>query len=271
VGSSEERRDRVQPGDPSQSTLDIIRREIAHLSDRVDLKIDGVVAGLMARVEAIEKATKVFSEDLNRVPTDLQTAIAGEHALTIEKFETLKCELRAIAGRFVEYAALRDEKFADVNHQLQAIKDLKTEQFHAIQQQFVERDVRVETAAKDTKISIDAALSAAEKATAKGAEYSAATAAKSEAALAKQADQQAELFRTTRDQQAELFRTTTGALQNQINEMKQQITRAESIAIGQAGQKTEQHQASSATMALVALAVTILSVLIGLAMRFVGR
>jgi hypothetical protein len=224
VGSSEDRRSEHLGSDPTLITTDVIRREIAHLSDRVDLKIEGVVNAINARIDAIDRATKVFADDLNRVPTDLQTAMVGEHAVMVEKFVTV------------------DVKFAGV------------------QAQIAERDDRVEATAVATKTAVDAALAAAEKARISEAQASAAAASKSEASFSK-----------TADQQRQLFDTSFGALRDQMEELRRQVVKIEAIAIGQQGQKTEQHQASSATMALVALAVTVLSVLIGLAMRFVGR
>jgi hypothetical protein len=217
--------------DPSTLTTDALRREIAHLSDRIDLKIEGVVTGLSARLDAIDRATRVFSEDLNRVPTALQTAIAGEHAVMLEKFEVVKSDFAKIEVKFA-----------------------------GVQTQLAERDDRVEATAVATKTAVDAALAAAEKARMSEAQAAAAAANKSEASFSK-----------TADQQRQLFDTSFSALRDQMEELRRQVTKIEAIAIGQAGQKQEQHQTSSATMALVALAVTVLSVLIGLAMRFVSR
>lgn len=206
VGSSEQRNVRVN--DPSEITTAIIQREIAHLSDRVDLRIDGVILALEARVDAIDKATTVFSENLVRVPTEVQKAVANLQMLMEEKF----------AG---------------------------------IQVQFRERDERVKQTALDTKVAVDAALQAAEKAVGKQTEAFALSAAKSEAAFAKQADQQ-----------ITLAQTTSGALRDQLEDLKARVTRIEAAAQGQTGQKAEQHQSSSLVISVIGIGLAIISVLI---------
>lgn len=70
------------------------------------------------------------------------------------------------------------------------LQELHNEKFRGIDVQFKERDTRVEQTAKDGKVSIDAALSAAEKAVAKQNESNALAIAKQEAAFTKQIDQQ---------------------------------------------------------------------------------
>jgi len=98
VGSTEEWR--PAPSDPSHATSDIIRREIAHLSDRIDLKIEGVVTAQTARLDGIEKAAQVFSDNLNRVPTAVDRAVSAQVAVTDEKFAKLEVSLHALRVAF---------------------------------------------------------------------------------------------------------------------------------------------------------------------------
>lgn len=88
------------------------------------------------------------------------------------------------------------------------LKELVDQKFDGIAVQFRERDTRVEQTAKDGKVSIDAALSAAEKAVAKQNESNALAIAKQEAAFTKQIDQQylqnATSFKSVDDKIADL-------------------------------------------------------------------
>lgn len=70
------------------------------------------------------------------------------------------------------------------------------ERFRAIAQQFIERDTRSEQTAKDSKVAVDAALSAQKEAAAAQNQSNAAAIVKSEVAFTKQMDQQGTLINT---------------------------------------------------------------------------
>ena len=95
---SERDRDRYGQvtSDPSALATAALQREIKHLSDRMDLKIEGVVTALTTRLDAIDRATMVFTDNLVRVPTEVQKAIASEHALTLEKFAGVEQQFVAL-------------------------------------------------------------------------------------------------------------------------------------------------------------------------------
>lgn len=153
-------------------------------------------------VTNIKDAIKVAHEDAVRVPTEIQKAI-------------------------VALRELQDEKIA-------SLEKIHEEKFIGIQQRFSERDMRIEQASKDSRIAVDAALQAAEKAV-----------AKSEVATLKQIDQQ-----------GDLISQNTKAYDDKIGDVKDRLTRIEGIAAGSLGQKTST-QTSSMNMA------SIVSIVIG--------
>jgi hypothetical protein len=136
--------------DPTVLTTAALQREVAALEKLLD-----------QRINAIEQAVKVAHENLVRVPTDVDKAIAHLRELLLEKFATTG------------------------------------EKFNSIQTQFLERDVRVEQTAKDSKVAVDAALQAAKEAVGEQNKSSGLSIAKSEAATTKQIEQQAVLMATT--------------------------------------------------------------------------
>jgi hypothetical protein len=184
---------------PTTATL---QREVAHLSERVDLKIDGLAEKIAARLDAIDKATKLFEDSLTRVPTETDKAVGN---------------LKALA----------EEKFA------------------AVEKQFKERDTRVAQQVASSQQAVDAALQAAKEAV-----------AKSEVAQIKAIEQLGTLLATAR-----------AATEGQINDAKDRITRIEAIAIGQAGQKGEQHMSSSMIISIVAVLLTLAGMTVALLTR----
>jgi hypothetical protein len=139
VGESQDE----QRQDPSALTTAQTVREIAALKELIT-----------TRLEAMDKAIVLFSDNLTRVPTDVDKQV----------------------GNLKE---LHDERFKRV--------DTK---FGGIQTQFMERDSRTEQNAKDSKVAIDAALQAAKESVAETNRSSALAIAKSETATTKQIDQQ---------------------------------------------------------------------------------
>jgi len=208
--------------DPTALTRAALLREIAILEEKITLRVEGVTNTYNARLDAIDRATTLFAEDLKRVPTALDRAMASSRILT-------------------------DEQFAKVETRLAGMALLKAEQFASIQKQFEERDLRLEQAAIAAKEAVAAALQAAKEAVAEQAHSSATATQKAEATQVKSIEQQ-----------ASLIRQVTDANQAQIADIKERITRIEALAIGQAGQKVEQHASSSFIVALVSVGITIL-------------
>jgi Fe2+ transport system protein B len=135
--------------DPSENVsallmdaIDGRHREIASLKELI-----------FTRLDAMDKAVTLFSDNLTRVPTSVDKQV----------------------GNLRE---LHDEHFARV-----------AVQFEGIQLQFIERDTRTEKSAEDSKIAVDAALQAAKEAVGKQQESNSLAIAKSETATTKQIDQ----------------------------------------------------------------------------------
>lgn len=104
---------------------------------------------------------------------------------------------------------------------IESLQKLHEEKFRSIQTQFIERDIRVETTAKDSKVAVDAALSAAKEAVTEQNKSTAQAIAKSETAFLKQLDQL-----------VLLLDTKTGSLVTQVNDLKDQQTRNEGRSTG---------------------------------------
>ncbi len=105
--------------------------------------------------------------------------------------------------------------------QLVHLRELMDEKFVSVEKQFEERDTRVRETATATKVAVDAALQAAEKAVDKSNEAFALSVAKSEAATMKQLDQL-----------SQLFQTTTDSLKDRINETASRLDRLEGRGAG---------------------------------------
>jgi hypothetical protein len=137
------------------------------------------------RMDAIEKAVTVAHENLVRVPTEVDKAI----------------------GHLKEV----------VNGRLHTVD----EKFRSIDKQFIERDVRVEQAANDTKTRVEAAFASQEKSAAKQAESFGLSIGKSESATTKQIDQL-----------GLLIQQNTKALDDKIGDIKDRLTRIEGTGKG---------------------------------------
>lgn len=132
----------------------------------------------------------------------------------------------------------------DTDKQISHLKELHDEKFASIQTQFSERDVRVEQTARDTKVAVDAALQAAEKAVEKQNEAFSLSINKSEAATLKQIDGQ-----------AQLIQSATEALNSKIDDIKDRLTRIEGAGVGRIMEKTESHTGQTWALALAVGAI----------------
>jgi hypothetical protein len=186
--------------DPTERTTEALLREIAALKELVTTRLD-----------AMDKAMSIFSENLTRAPTEVDKQIGHLKSL-------MEATFRAT-----------DEKF------------------NSIQTQFLERDVRVEQTARDTKVAVDAALSAQKEQAKQQNESFGLSIAKSETATVKQIDQQ-----------STLIQSTTSGLSLQINDIKDRLTRIEGKGAGM-----------QSSWAIVVGAIGILGILFAIASRFI--
>lgn len=173
------------------------------------------------RLNAMDKALTIFQDNLTRAPTEVDKQIGHLKSLTQETFKTM------------------DEKYTSV------------------QIQFRERDARMDQQAKDSKVAVDAALSAQKEAAAATNASNAAAIAKSEAAFTKQIDAT-----------SELIRSTSQGWERQFSDMKERLTRIESEYVGRTKEVAVQQTTSSHTLSIIALVAGVIGIIIGAAVRF---
>ena len=186
----------IKEVDPTALTTQQLWREIASLKEL-----------MLTKIAAIDKSIGIAHENEVRRPTEIEKAIVDVKILHDEKF-------RSVFKQYEERIVFT-EKITDANNLL------TNEKFNGVEKQFKERDVRVEQTAKDTKVAVDAALQAAEKAVGKQNESFALSIAKSETATMKQIDQQGAIIGNA---------TTT--LDGKINDVKERLTRIEGMSTG---------------------------------------
>lgn len=131
--------------DPSDATAAMMQREVDSLRQLLEARLDG-----------IDRATVVFTDNLTRVPTEVDKQV----------------------GRLRE---LHDEKFI-------AATDVRSKMADGIQKQFDERDIRSKASELSAQVAVSAALQAQKEAAAAQNDSNAAAITKSEAATTKQID-----------------------------------------------------------------------------------
>ncbi len=175
--------------DPSVLTSDRLRREIDALREVV-----------YTRLDAIDKATNLFQENLTRVPTDTDKQIQHLKELHDEKFtaaaqerrsitEALKLQLVDVNNSFI--TRLESQRNDFVNRLDGAVSDITNRLLassHGIQLQFEERDVRSKAAELAAQVAVGAALQAQKEAAGAQNESNSAAITKSESATVKQID-----------------------------------------------------------------------------------
>ena len=114
-----------------------------------------------------------------------------------------------------------DQKAASVNTEVNHLRREHEEKFRSIATQFLERDIRTEQTARDSKVAVDAALQAQKEAAGAQNESNAASISKSEAAFTKQIDQI-----------GVIINTTTKGTDEKIEDIKTRITQIEGRSAG---------------------------------------
>lgn len=196
--------------DPTSLTTAALTREIEALKEL-----------LSTRLEAMDKAMTLFSDNLTRTPTEIDKQINHLKEVMKETFKTV------------------DEKYASV------------------QVQFRERDQRMDQTGKDSKVAVDAALSAQKEAAAATNASNIAAIVKSEAAFTKQIDTI-----------SELIRTTASGWDRQMGDMKERLTRIESEYVGRTKEVSTQQSSNSNIISIVAVIAGIIGVVVGSVINF---
>lgn len=143
-------------------------------------------------------------------PTSLTTAQLDKAILGLR--EILETRIHCMEEDVSHQKEVIDHRGVAIANEVGNLEKLQNEKFRAVAQQFTERDTRTEQTARDTKVAVDAALQAAEKAVGKQNEAFAVATAKSEAATTKQIDAI-----------GVLIATTNKASDDKINDLKSSI------------------------------------------------
>lgn len=144
-----------------------------------------------------------------------------------------------------------EEKVNALKTLLVAIMD---ERQHGIQNQFEERDTRTKRDAEQVKLAVDAALQAAKEAVQEQNKGFTLSIDKSDAAKTKEID--ALGIRLA---------AATGGIEGQIGDLKDRLTRIESLGIGRAAQVIESRAEGADYRSYILMAVAIISVAIAFA------
>jgi len=221
--------------DPTRLTTAALQREIAALKDHAQDALAAEIRVLVTRIDEMQRAIDKASEDYVRVPTLLDRAVA-------------------------QMMQLMDRRFEKVDAQFDAAEKLRNEKFAQVQGQLRDRDQKAADSSAATKDAVEAALAAAEKAVNKQTETFAVASAKAEAASVKQLDQL-----------NLMIQASTKALDDKITDAKERLTRIEAAAVGRMDTKAETHTASTFTVSLLMLGLTLLGLLGGFLVRSVGH
>lgn len=145
------------------------------------------------------------------------------------------------------------------------------EKFKGISLQFTERDVRVEQTSKDTKVAVDAALQAAEKAVGKQNESFAIATTKSETATTKQIDQMVSSVQATTNSLNDKIEDAKSRIADIKDDlMKEIVGLRESNSRGAgAGNQAATHKADAQYLGLLVVAMA--GVVIATVAYFVGK
>lgn len=189
--------------DPSPRVTEAMWRETGHLKELVGVQ-----------VEEIKRGIDIAHDDLVRWPTEVERQVMALKELHGARFQAASDFLMALKEFFEsKFNGVRDYvdlKMAATSLDVKGIKQYVDVKFEGIEKQFLERDVRVEQAATQTKVAVDAALQAAEKAVGKANESFALSIDKSDQQTTKQIDAQSKY----------------------IDDVKERLTKLEAFALG---------------------------------------
>lgn len=155
--------------DPTILTTQAMERLVENRNDLVKAQLQVVDAKfdvIRERLAAIDRATVLFQDSLERVPTqdvvDARFDVLRERLNAIDKATTLFQETltRVPTDTDKQVGNLRmlhNERFSSVEHQM-------LEKFTSVALQFEERDKRGERESRDNKVAVDAAFAAQKEA-----------------------------------------------------------------------------------------------------------
>jgi hypothetical protein len=116
----------------------------------------------------------------------------------------------------------------EIDREITHLKALHDSRFNAIDRQFENRDTRLEQANRDNKENVQSALKAANDSVSQHNQSSALAIAKSEAAFAKQIDQQAVVIQTMKDALESKMAASNESTEDKISELRKSVNSTDS-------------------------------------------
>lgn len=192
--------------------------------------------------------TQEFSKSATSVPIPDPTLLTTQQLIReINSLrEVIETRLDGMDKAIQLLQATADKFPGRMDEKIASLKSVHDERFTSIEKQFVERDVRTEQTAKDSKVAVDAALQAAKEAVGEQNKSSALAIAKSDAMTTKQIDQL-----------GAIGQQNANALDGKIADIKERLTRIEGRGEGQQVAIVSQASASSNWIAAGALLLAI--------------
>jgi hypothetical protein len=211
--------------DPTVLTTAALLREVSTLRDSSKAEVAALKDIIVTRLTAMDKAVEL---------------VQASHLRLVEMFHA------------------REDKFDRlIDDKISSLQEVHDEKFRSISVQFTERDTRTEQNQKDTKVAVDAALQAAEKAVGKQQESFSLATDKSEKATTKQIDQQ-----------GLIISTATRALDDKIEDLKQRLTRIEGSMEGRLESKTTGQNTGNYILAIISAIIAAGAVIISVVINF---
>ncbi len=230
--------------DPSAGdTIDIGRKltiALAHekmqsIADRAAFTLRTEV---LAKLDAMERATNLWHDDLVRVPTEVQRAVEALRDLLEQTIITSKANFEGQINTLSETVKADKEVLVAG---LKRLEDVSEQRFARIDAGLMERDKRADQLALANSAALAAALSAQKEAAAEAQKSAALAIGKSEGATS-EAIKQGQT----------LFQTGLQSLTNQVNDLKSRLDKGE-------GSRTISDPATETRLAALSATVTGLS------------
>jgi hypothetical protein len=149
-------------------------------------------------------------------PDPTQRTLETVHREIEGVWERFESRIRAVDAAAAARQAVLDRVPDDTERRIHHLRELQSERFDSIAQQFAERDVRTDQATSSGAQALAAALQAAKELVGAQGEASAAAAVKSETSFTKQIDQIGTIIQTLEK-----------ALDARLTELKERIDRGE--------------------------------------------
>jgi hypothetical protein len=205
--------------DPTRLTTELVDRSISAFREVFEV-----------RLADLDKAILLADQQVKKIPAD--TALQREQ-------QRAEIDSQMLALR--EFILSRVEKLQDVN----------AEKFESINSRFLERDIRIDRAAQEARMSLDSAMAAAKEAVAEQNKANVQAIAKAEVATQKQIDAL-----------VQLMTTSNKSLEDKIADVKTRLDRGEGRSTGSAEARTEKRLDVGALIQAIALIATIAGLII---------